>query len=166
MVRRDRIEIISGILNLCSDGGVNKTKLVYGANLNFKSTDYQWLVIAGARAQFKGSGTINGGGDYGFMLTGIDGQIPGGGGFDKFRIKIWDKTTGLVVYDNQSGDADDAAATTVIGGGSIVIHATKTKTAGLSGNLYLTYALAGLAGCFILAAGMFYYFTRRNFLMR
>lgn len=93
-------------------------------NLNFHSSVYEWLVVAGARAQFKGSGSINGAGDYGFMLTAIDGQVSGGGGNDKFRIKIWDKNSGGVVYDNQvSGNAgDDADPTTIIGGGSIIIH--------------------------------------------
>ncbi|MEK7786663.1 MAG: PKD domain-containing protein [Chloroflexota bacterium] len=91
-------------------------------NLNFKSATYQWLVVAGAKAQFKGAGTINGAGDYGFMLTAIDGQIKGGGGVDKFRIKIWDKTTGDIVYDNLMGAADTADPTTAIDGGSIVIH--------------------------------------------
>ena len=92
------------------------------ANLNFHSDSYQWLVIAGARAQFKGVGTINGTGNYGFMLTAIDGQISGGGGVDKVRIKIWD--SGGIVYDNQMGNADDAdlAPATAIGGGNIVIH--------------------------------------------
>jgi hypothetical protein len=42
-------------------------------NLNFSSTVYEWLVIAGARAQYKGSGKINNAGDYRFMLTVIDG---------------------------------------------------------------------------------------------
>lgn len=92
------------------------------ANLNFKSTAYDWLVVAGARAQYKGVGTINGAGEYGFLLTAIDGQQPGGGGLDKFRIKIWLKATGAIVYDNQMGAADDGDAATVLGGGSIVIH--------------------------------------------
>ena len=92
------------------------------ANFNFKSTSYDWLVIAGARAQYKGSGKVNGLGDYGFILTATDGQISGGGGVDKFRIKIWDKMTGTVVYDNQLGAGDDADPTTALGGGSIVIH--------------------------------------------
>jgi len=35
------------------------------------------------------------------MLTAIDGQVNGGGGVDKFRIKIWDSATGQVIYDNQ-----------------------------------------------------------------
>jgi MBG domain (YGX type)/YDG domain/Bacterial Ig-like domain (group 3) len=92
-------------------------------NLNFKSTSYEWLVIAGARAQYKGSGTINGTGNYGFMLTAIDGDVNGGGGTDKFRIKIWDKNNGdMIVYDNQYGQTDDSSAGTALGGGSIVIH--------------------------------------------
>jgi hypothetical protein len=90
--------------------------------LNFHSTAYQWLVIAGARAQYKGTGTINGTGSYGFMLTAIDGQVNGGGGVDKFRIKIWDAATGGVIYDNQMGAGEEATPSTAISGGSIVIH--------------------------------------------
>ncbi|HEY0006594.1 MAG TPA: immunoglobulin-like domain-containing protein [Pyrinomonadaceae bacterium] len=91
--------------------------------LNFSSNAYEWLVIAGARAQYKGTGTINGAGNYGFILTAIDGQINGGGGTDKFRVKIWDKNNGdAVVYDNQMGAGVDDNPTTTLGGGSIVIH--------------------------------------------
>ena len=79
--------------------------------------------MASARAQFKGEGSINGQGRYGFLLTAIDGQISGGGGVDKFRIKIWDKNDGdRVVYDNQPGGSDDADPVTALGGGSIVVH--------------------------------------------
>lgn len=92
------------------------------AGFSFHSTSHDWLVIAGARAQYKGSGEVNGGGDYGFMLTAIDGQVDGGGEADKFRLKVWEKATGAVIYDNQMGDADDADPTTLLGGGSIVIH--------------------------------------------
>ena len=92
------------------------------ANLNFNSQSYDWLVVAGARAQFKGTGAINGSGNYEFLLTAVDGQVSGGGGADKFRIKIWDKSTGQVVYDNQMGASDNTDPATEIGGGSIVIH--------------------------------------------
>ena len=96
-------------------------------NLNFRSTTYQWLVISGARAQYKGEGTINGAGRYRFLLTARDGQVSGGGGADGFRIKIWminaDGSDGSVVYDNRIAEAEDSDATTVLGGGSIVIHA-------------------------------------------
>ncbi len=95
------------------------------AGLDFHSTSYQWLVIAGAKAQYKGSGVINGSGDYGFLLTAIDGQVNGGGGVDKFRVKMWAKDSGIVVYDNELNTADDADPTTALSGGSIVIHKEK-----------------------------------------
>lgn len=80
-------------------------------DLNFKSTSYQWLVVnkSGNNAQFKGYGTINGSGKYGFMLWATDGSP------DTFRIKIWiadDETN--IVYDNGTNQP--------IGGGSIVVH--------------------------------------------
>jgi hypothetical protein len=90
-------------------------------DLKFKSTSYEWMVIAGKKVQYKGFGTINGSGSYRFMLTAIDGDQPGGGGQDKFRIKIWSDGGGLV-YDNQMNDPDSNDPTTVLGGGSIVIH--------------------------------------------
>ena len=92
------------------------------ADLNFHSTSYDWLVCGGPKCQFKGHGTINGVGGYSFLLTAIDGQLPGGGGQDKLRMKIWVTLTGQVVYDNQVGADDFTDPTTVIGGGSIVIH--------------------------------------------
>jgi hypothetical protein len=94
------------------------------ASFNFHSTVYEWLVVSGALAQYKGSGTINNSGDYGFLLTATDGQISGGGGTDKFRIKIWNKTTNAIIYDNKFGSSDDLTATNTqdIAGGSIVIH--------------------------------------------
>jgi len=93
-------------------------------DLNFKSTTYQWLIVSGAKAQFKGSGQINGAGDFGFLLTATDGQINGGNGEDKFRIKIRNKATGAVVYDNVPDALDDldAANPQALGGGRIVIH--------------------------------------------
>ena len=94
------------------------------ADLNFHSDSYDWLVIAGAKAQYKGVGTINGEGEYGFMLTAIDADLTPSTDIDKFRIKICDKATEEIVYDNQMGslDDDDMAPATAIGGGSIVIH--------------------------------------------
>jgi hypothetical protein len=93
------------------------------ADLNFQSTTYEWLVVAGSRAQYKGVGTINGAGDYGFMLTAIDEQINGGGGVDKFRIKIWDKNNSdSIVYDNQINSPNSSDPTTVLRGGNVIIH--------------------------------------------
>jgi hypothetical protein len=80
------------------------------------------VLPAASISRFKGYGTINGVGNYGFILTAIDGEINGGGGIDKFRIKIWDKNNGdAVVYDNQMGAGIDDNPTTALAGGSIVI---------------------------------------------
>ncbi|MDN5309164.1 MAG: hypothetical protein PWP14_558 [Methanolobus sp.] len=94
------------------------------ADLKFKSTSYDWLVIAGSQAKYKGSGTINGAGDYGFMLSAVDGAVKGDS-VDKFRIKIWDKASGEIVYDNEVGVSEDEEPSTAIGGGSIVIRKAK-----------------------------------------
>ena len=82
----------------------------HAASMNFHSSEYDWLIVAGQRAKYKGNGTINGEGDYAFMLTGVDGDDDD----DTFRIKIWDKETGEMIYDNN----DD----TILSGGQIVIH--------------------------------------------
>ena len=85
----------------------------HAASLNFHSSSYQWLVVTGSDyARFKGSGTVNGTGDYKFMLWAGD-KSP-----DTFRIKIWiEDALGneTVVYDNGFDQA--------IGGGDIVVHA-------------------------------------------
>ncbi len=93
------------------------------ADLKFHSDTYQWLVVAGARAMYKGTGTINGEGNYGFMLTAIDAKLTlSSTDVDKFRIKIWDRDTDTIVYDNQMDAADGTDPTTSIAGGNIVIH--------------------------------------------
>jgi hypothetical protein len=97
------------------------------AGMAFRSTSYEWLVVAGVQAQYKGAGTLNGEPGYIFILTATDAQVNGGAGTDRFRIKIWkDGETGPV-YDNQRGAADDATATTAIGGGSIMVHDDRSK---------------------------------------
>jgi beta-xylosidase len=66
------------------------------ARLKFRSTASDWLVVTGSRAVYQGSGTVGGTGGYGFRITATDGP-------DTFRIKIWKKSTGDVVYDNLTG---------------------------------------------------------------
>jgi hypothetical protein len=116
---------------------------------NFHSTSYDWLVVAGAKAQYKGSGTVNGAGNDGFLLTAIDGDLPGGGGVDKFRIKVWDKTTGTILYDNQMGTSDTSDPSTAIGGGAIVIHSGTGSSGGSgggSGTMALRVGIAEVGG--------------------
>jgi PKD repeat protein len=85
------------------------------ADLNFHSGNYDWLVVTGSNyARFKGSGTLNGIGEYKFMLWAGD-DAP-----DTFRIKIWEEDdlgNETTIYDNGSDQE--------IAGGSIVIHTKK-----------------------------------------
>jgi hypothetical protein len=85
-------------------------------SLNFHSADHQWLVVAGDKAIFKGTGTVNGAAGYSFMLTATDGSP------DTFRMRVWKTVDDTLVYDNQIGSAPDADPTTAIEGGSIKIH--------------------------------------------
>jgi PKD repeat protein len=92
------------------------TEFVFEAgDLNFHSASYQGLVVTGRNyAQFKGSGTINGEGDYRFMLWAGDAEP------DTFRIRIWEE-------DERGNETDvyDNGFDQEIGGGSIVIHTKK-----------------------------------------
>ena len=59
--------------------------------------EHQLRVAGGLRGQGPVQGRRHGqrvAGNYGFLLTASDGQVSGGGGVDKFRIKVWDKVTG------------------------------------------------------------------------
>src|SRR5262249_57489695 len=100
-----------------------------GANLNFHATSYDWLVITTNQAQYQGSGTINGAGNFGFLVTAQDNG--GGSTPDLLRIKVWDKNNNnAVVYDTQPGAATTAAPTTVLGGGRIQVHTNAQLVAG------------------------------------
>jgi hypothetical protein len=82
-------------------------------------------VVSGFKSQYKGTGTINGTGKYSFTLTAYDGDLTGGGGVDKFRIRITDdNNANAVVFDNRINAATDmdTADPQAIAGGSIVIH--------------------------------------------
>jgi hypothetical protein len=98
------------------------TEFYYDAgNMNFFSDNYDVLVVAGNKAWYKGSGRINGKGDYGFLLTATDGALAPKGS-DKFRIRIWNKTPFQRVYDTMMDLPDDADPTTPLQWGFIVIQ--------------------------------------------
>ena len=98
-------------------------------NLNFSSSAYFLgsLVISGSKATYKGIGTIKGvSGTSNFLVSAVDGRIDGGGGYDKFRIKIWN-TTGTIYDNNLVNKDENALPATAISGGSIVIHSPGNK---------------------------------------
>lgn len=74
-----------------------KASFVFGpARLTFRSTGSDWLVVNGSQAVYQGTGTVGGKRGYAFRVTATDGP-------DTFRIKIWKKSTGDVLYDNRTG---------------------------------------------------------------
>ena len=89
------------------------------ANFSFDSTSFQWLVINGNKAQLKGTGTINGSGNYTIFISVLDGAKKSG--TDKIRIKITDSSNN-VIYDNQAGDPETDDPTAPITKGSLKIH--------------------------------------------
>lgn len=84
------------------------------ANLDFRSSTFDWLVVSGSSAHLQGSGTMSGTGDYGFSVVATDGAPA-----DGIRIRIWNRVTGRVVYDNNPGVSN--MDVTPLGGGSIQV---------------------------------------------
>jgi hypothetical protein len=93
-------------------------------DLTFHAGSYAWLVVAGERAIYGGTGTLNGSGNYSFWISVIDGKP------DTFRIQIREIIVGTlvipgpIVYDNELGAAEYAAPTTGLSRGQITIHQT------------------------------------------
>jgi hypothetical protein len=91
------------------------------AGLSLTSQSYQWMVVSKPYVWLRGSGTVNNVSGYEFLIAAVDGQLTGGGGSDKFRIRIWRKSDGQVVYDNLPGGGLNSVATTVTSNGDIAI---------------------------------------------
>ncbi|HYI65339.1 MAG TPA: ExeM/NucH family extracellular endonuclease [Candidatus Limnocylindrales bacterium] len=83
----------------------------------FESTSVEWLVaeVDGSAAHYGGTGTVNGDAGYRFLVAVTDGP-------DRLRVKIWNVATGEVVFDNQPGEPDDAAASQPIRSGQVRVH--------------------------------------------
>ena len=88
-------------------------------NMDFESTNADWFMVGFARGMYRGNGTINGTGNYKFLLSVVDGDDYSPAVVDKFRLKITDAATGTLIYDNQMGAPDTAMATCPITSGVI-----------------------------------------------
>lgn len=90
-------------------------------DLEYNALNFDYLSISGAKAQFKGTGKIIGGqSGINFIMTVIDGDLDGTG-IDKIRMKIYNKKTGQVYYDNEPGASDAANPKTAIGANSSIV---------------------------------------------
>lgn len=86
--------------------------------LDFYSSTYEWLVVGGSKAIYKGTGSVNGIPGYRFVISAIDG---GKTGPDRFRIRIWSGVDGPVLYDNQVGASETADPVTALSIGNILV---------------------------------------------
>lgn len=99
--------------------------------IDFKSTQLDWLFVQGDKATVIGAGKLNGSKGYSILMSAVDVDVLSNDDKNKqkkkkdaIRVKIADPS-GHVIYDTQLGDADDAIASTEIGGGSIDIRVSK-----------------------------------------
>jgi PKD repeat protein len=84
------------------------------ANLEFDATSLTVLVTSNGQATLRGTGTINGSGNYSLLVTGLDGAQ------DAIRFQLKDQSQ-TVIYDSQIGAADTVTPTTLVTG-QIIIH--------------------------------------------
>jgi probable HAF family extracellular repeat protein len=92
-----------------------------GGEMNFQSSSIERLVVSGNRAQFWGTGTLNGT-PARFRITAVDGNPHHDGLGDMIRVELWDASGATVLYDSQPGATPDAPVTTAIDGGNIQIR--------------------------------------------
>lgn len=90
------------------------------ADLHFRSTSYEWLVVAGSQAQFRGTGEIDGNPNYNFEILALDGDPKSSG--DRIRVRIWHGASGALVYDNAVNGNNAPESSSALIQGSIVIH--------------------------------------------
>ena len=90
-------------------------------DFEFNALNFDYLAINNTMGQFKGTGKITGGqSGVGFTMTVVDGQLDGSG-IDKIRMKIYNKNTGAIIYDNQPGANDAALPIQGVGANSAVV---------------------------------------------
>ena len=106
--------------NATNTKGENQFEFKLG-DFEYNALNFDYLVIQGAKAQFRGTGKIIGGqSGIAFIMTVIDGDLDGPG-IDKVRMKIYNKNNGKIIYDNQPGASDAADPVGVVGTNSTVV---------------------------------------------
>src|SRR5437773_7677421 len=102
--------------------------------MNFDYSKITWLVVSGNQAWLKGEGNnvVNGVNEACYFLVSV---VDNGATADKFRVKIWNKATGTVIYDNQKASSDPNSA-------SAADTATDRKSTRLnSSHITISYAV-------------------------
>ena len=90
-------------------------------DFEFNAVNFDYMVISNSMAQFSGTGKITGGqSGVEFIMTVIDGQLDGSG-IDRIRMKIYNKNTGAIFYDNQPGASDAVLPVMAVGANSAIV---------------------------------------------
>jgi hypothetical protein len=107
---------------------VGTTQLTFSeGGMDFYADSYDWLIIVGGLARYGGTGTINGSGQYSFVVTAFDAEVDTFYSVesDRFGIKIVDMATNTVVFDtalSPEASSDLFGTVPTVGGATIKIH--------------------------------------------
>lgn len=96
---------------------------VRSGKLSFRAKSFDTVVFGDSQASLRGEGRIDGDSRrYGFVVSAIDGDRRRQRQRDFLRIRIWNLTTGQVMFDNQPGAGDDAPPSTRVTDGGVEIR--------------------------------------------
>lgn len=90
-----------------------------GGALTVTGTSFAWLVVQGTTATVRGSGATSSGVAVGYQVTACDGKTAGGK--DRVRIRVWNASSGVVLYDSEPEAGDFVAPTTAMNG-NLTVH--------------------------------------------
>lgn len=111
-------------------------------DFEYNAVNFEYLSINNSLAQIKGNGRIKGlQSGISFIMTVLDG---GTTGEDKIRMKIYNKNTGEVYYDNQPGASDADAPVMAVGANSTVVVAAPGKPVRRDEDIPVTIAASRL----------------------
>ncbi|HEV7990904.1 MAG TPA: PKD domain-containing protein, partial [Gemmatimonadaceae bacterium] len=92
-----------------------------GAIYAVEGTSFDWMVVQGAVANVRGSGRLANGTPVGFLIAARDGKVAGDR-IDRVRVKLWNLSTGVVLFDSEPGAPDSAPPAGTLGGGNVALH--------------------------------------------
>ena len=77
------------------------------ALLDLTSTVFEYLVVKGSTASFRGTGVLSDGTPVGFFVSAQDGKAAGTR-IDRIRLKVWKSADGQVLFDTEPGISEIA----------------------------------------------------------
>ena len=91
------------------------------ALLDLTSSAFEYLVVKGSTASFRGTGVLSDGTPVGFFVSAQDGKVAGTR-IDRIRLKVWKSADGQVLFDTEPGVSEIAPPATIVNGGNVTLH--------------------------------------------